>query len=271
VTDLVTSLRMYSATPSLAAAWRQLFERAFAAAGVRVRFITHGFPQPIEALWSEPMLCADFMCGWPFVRSVRGMQPIAVPVPAPPPYRGLSRYRSEFLVRAASGWGLLEQTFGHRIGWMAEDSQSGFNAPRALLARHATSRRAALYARSVGPFVTPARTLEALQSDKVDVAAIDGFYLDLVRHADPAALAGIRTIAATPWTPMPLLVAGPGVDARVVAALRSRFVALHIDPACRPLLASVLLKRFDVPDVTRYAALVAMERRAVRRGYASIR
>jgi ABC-type phosphate/phosphonate transport system substrate-binding protein len=271
VADLVTSLRMYNAGARAAQAWRALFERLFADAGVDVRFIEHGFPQPIDALWREPELCSAFMCGWPFVRSDRGMQPIAAPVPAPPRYAGLPRYSSEFLVREESGWTSLEETFGHRIGWMASDSQSGFNAPRALLARHVTSVRRALYAESRGPFVTPAKTLDALGSGEVDVVALDGFYLDLLRHHEPAKLAAIRSVATTPWTPIPLLVAAPGVEAGVVERLRARLATMHEIASYRALLADVIVERFVVPDVRSYAALETMASFAAERGYEVIR
>jgi ABC-type phosphate/phosphonate transport system, periplasmic component len=118
------------------------------------------------------------------------MQAIAAPVPSPPRYAGLARYCSEFLVRDDSGWASLEDTFGQRIGWMPPDSQSGFNAPRAMLARYVTEGRRTLYRQSCGPFMTPAKLMDALRANEVDVVAVDGFYLDLVRHSEPAMLAG---------------------------------------------------------------------------------
>jgi len=271
MTALVASFRMYNAGPHAAAAWRALFERVVADLGLDIGLIEHGWPDPIDALWRRPDLCGAFMCGWPFVRADRPMQPIAAPVPAPPRYAGLSRYCSEFLVRADSGWTSLEQTFGHRFGWMSEDSQSGFNAPRAYLASFVDVRRPALYAEVRGPLGAPATTLDALRSGSVDVVALDSFYLDLLRHHEPGRLAGIATVARTPWTPMPLLVAAPGVDAAIVDALRARLVTLHREPACAPLLAEVLLERFVVPDLPAYAALEAMAAFARERGYETIR
>lgn len=268
---LITSLRMYHATPRTALAWRSLFERVFTEARVDVRFIEHGFPQPIEALWSEPGLCCDFMCGWPFVRSERGMQAIAAPIPSLPQYARLPRYRSEFIARDDSGWTSLEESFGHRIGWMAADSQSGFNAPRAFLARHASVARPALFGASRGPYGTPTRTLQALRSGEVDVVALDAYFLDLVRQHAPERLAGLRTIDATPWTPIPLLVAAPGVDRRIVGRLRACLLATGDSPAYAGLLANVLLEGFCAPDAASYRALEAMARSAIERGYESIR
>jgi ABC-type phosphate/phosphonate transport system substrate-binding protein len=271
VTALVTSFRMYNATPAVAAAWRALFERVFAAVGADVRFVDHRYPQPIASLWDEPGLCAAFMCGWPFVRSSRGMQAIAAPVPSPARYAGLARYCSEFLVREASGWTSLEDTFEHRIGWMPPDSQSGFNAPRALLARYVTERRRTLYRESHGPFMTPAKLLDALRTNEVDVVAVDGFHLDLVRHCEPSMLAGVRTVATTPWTPIPLLVAAPDVDPHLVARLREHLLALHDDSASAACLRAVALARFVVPDIASYAQLPEMARFATERGYDAIR
>jgi len=261
---------MYNAVPAAARAWQALFERVFADAGVHVRMIAHGWPEPIAALWREPGLCCDFMCGWPFARS-GAMQPIAAPVPSPPRYAGLPRYCSEFVAREASGWRTLEESFGHRFGWMAADSQSGFNAPRAHLARHVRDDRPALYAEVRGPLGSPMKALEALRSSEVDVIALDSFLLDLLRHHDPARLAGLRTVATTPWTPIPLLVAAPAIDPAIVARLRERLVTLHDEPEYRRLLAEVVLERFAAPNANAYGELESLARFAVERGYEAIR
>jgi ABC-type phosphate/phosphonate transport system substrate-binding protein len=262
---------MYNAGPRAAAAWRALFERVFADLALDIRMVEHGLPTPIDALWQEPDLCCAFMCGWPFARSSRGMQAIAAPVPSPPRYRSLPRYCSDFLVREESGWTTLQDTFGHRFGWMAPDSQSGFNAPRAHLARFAAAGRPLLFSEVSGPYGNPARTLEALRTGRVDVVALDGFYLDLVRHHDPEKLAGLRAVGSTAWTPIPLLVAAPGVDAAVVERLRNHLTGLHGMPAYAPLLREVLLERFVHPDLEAYPALEEMARLAEQVGYAAIR
>jgi ABC-type phosphate/phosphonate transport system substrate-binding protein len=262
---------MYNAGPKAAAAWRALFERVFADVGVEIRLIEHGWPKPIESLWQEPALCCAFMCGWPFARSDIAMQPIAAPVPSPARYESLSRYCSDFLVREKSGWTRVEDAFGARFGWMAADSQSGFNAPRAHLARLRGADRGALFADVRGPLGNPAKAIEALRAGDVDMAALDGFYLDLVRHHDPAKLAGLKVVGSTRWSPMPLLVAAPAVSRETVDALRSHLAALHEHKAYGPLLREVLLQRFVAPDAGAYACLEEMARFAEQAGYATIR
>jgi len=262
---------MYNASASAGAAWRALFGRVFDDAGVAIETIEHGAPLPIHDLWSRQNLCCAFMCGWPFVHANPPMQAIAAPVPAPARYGGLPRYCSEFLVREASGWTTLEDTFGHRFGWMAANSQSGFNAPRAHLARLASAQRPALFSDVVGPLGTPALSLKALREGSVDVVALDSFYLDLLRHHDPSALAGIRCLATTAWTPIPLLVAAPAVSRDVVETLRAHLLEAGERPAYAPLFAAACVQRFTAADVHAYRALEAMAEDAARRGYERIR
>lgn len=261
---------MYNATPEVAAAWRSLFARVHAGLGLPIEVIEHRWPQPIESLWEEKELCGAFMCGWPFARAA-GMQPIAAPVPSPAHYEGLPRYRSEFLARTASGFARLEDAFGHRIGWMARNSHSGFNAPRAHLARYARADRSRLFSESIGPLGNPAKALEALENGAIDVVALDGYYLDLVRRHQAAKLGGLRTIAVTDWSPIPLLVASPSIDRDVVDRLREHLVHLHEDPANADLMDVVLVRSFVEIDPSAYARLDRLAREAEASAYPDIR
>ena len=268
---MITSFRMYNAGPRAEAAWRALFTRVFQDAGVDVQIVQHGFPTPIDALWSEPGLCCAFMCGWPFVRSTGGQQAIAAPVPSPARYEGLPRYCSDYVVRAASGWTSLEETFGHRFGWMSANSNSGFNAPRAHLASLVSTGRASLFSEVSGPLGAPMTTLAALREEKVDVVALDSFWLDLLRYHHPEKWEGLRVVGSTPWTPIPLLVAARDVDPAIVTRLRDFLVGADSLPDYRPLLREALVTRFVIPEMDTYPALDEMAHEAMRRDYAEIR
>ena len=266
---MIASFRMYEAGEGAARAWRALFARVFADAGMSVQIVEHRWPAPIEELWAREDLGAAFMCGWPFVRSAVAMQAIAAPVPAHARYHGLPRYRSEFLVRAESGWTALEQTFGHRFGWMTRGSHSGFNAPRSHLSAYASAQRPSLYTRVVGALGTPARSLRALREGEVDVVAVDGFYLDLLRRHERAVLEGLRRVAVTAWAPIPLLVAAPA--AADVEGLRRHLVAIGSMPGYRALLDDVCVARFVAPQLDSYRLLEDLAIAAAARGYETIR
>jgi ABC-type phosphate/phosphonate transport system substrate-binding protein len=241
----VTSFRMYEAGQGAAQAWRALFERVFADAQVAVEFIEHRWPQPLSALYKEPGLMAAFMCGRPFALSATPMQPVAAPVPSPARYESLPRYCSDYLARDEGDWRRIEDAFAGRFGWMAADSQSGFHAARNHLG-------ASAFAESIGPLGNPRRTIEALRARTVDVVAVDSYFVDLARRHDGALLAGTRVLASTPWTPIPLLVAAPGIDSQAVARVREVLLQAHLIPAYAALLADVLLERFTGPDILRW-------------------
>lgn len=249
----IASFRMYNATPAVAAAWQALFVQVFEDLRWPVEVIPHAWPAPLTDLWQRRDLVCGFMCGLPFVRGAAPVVPLVAPV-----LRGHARYRSEFLVRAESGWHTLDDTFGHRFGWMAEHSQSGYQAARRALAPFARER-GPLFGASIGPLDTPARTLDALRQRQIDVTALDGFYLDLLRRHDPAALAGIQTVGATPWTPNPLLVAAESLPAEDRRLLVDKLVSLGApgeDPRYRALLDDVCIDRFVEPDLPAYDVLL---------------
>lgn len=246
----IASFRMYNATPAVAAAWQALFVRVFEDLRWPVEVVPHAWPAPLTDLWQRRDLVCGFMCGLPFVRGAAPVVPLVAPV-----LHGHARYRSEFLVRADSGWQRLEETFGHRFGWMAEHSQSGYHAARRALAPYVRDGLS-LFRASVGPLDTPARTLDALRTRQIDVTALDGFYLDLLRRHAPEALAGLRTIAVTPWTPNPLLVAAEGLPAAERQALIGKLVALDGDARYRALLDDVCVERFAEPDLPAYRVLL---------------
>ena len=269
---LIASTRMYDVAPAARAAWHALLDEAHARAGLRVRWIEHGWPTPIGELWDRPGLCPAFMCGWPFVQALRAGRrfvPVAAVVPAGPAYEGLPRYRSEFLVRAGTGWQTLQDAAASRYGWMVRDSQSGWNAPRAALARLAPG--GVFFAESKGPYGNPRGLLRALAKEEIDLTAVDGWYLDLLRQHDPAALAGLRPLACTPWTPNPLLVASHDVDAAAADRLSAVLLAMHADPQGAGLLRDAGVARCLAPDVESYQALIDMQAEAESAGYPEIR
>jgi ABC-type phosphate/phosphonate transport system substrate-binding protein len=271
---LITSHRLYNATPRAAAAWAALFSGVFNELGLKVETVEHAWPLPVAELWQRQGLCAAFMCGWPYAKALAegsGMQALAAPVPAFAAYAGKARYRSEFLVRADSGWTRLEQTFGRRYGWMVQDSQSGWNAPRAHLSRYAGADRPALFAEVRGPYGNPRGLLQALHEGEIDVTAVDGFYLDLMRADQAPALNGLTTVAVTAWTPLPLLVAAADVDTDTVGQLRGLLTRLREHPRWHPLLAQANILRFDPVEPSDYLPLLQLERGAEQRDYAVIR
>jgi ABC-type phosphate/phosphonate transport system substrate-binding protein len=270
---LISSTRLYNVSPAARTAWEALLQAAYKRADIRVQMIEHAWPQPVAELWARPGLCGAFMCGWPFWHATRTghsmeITALAGVVPDFAAYEGQARYRSEFLVRADSGWKKLEDSFGTRYGWMVKDSQSGWNAPRSVLARHAQGKP--LFAQSSGPYGNPLSLLKALHDQQIDITAVDGWYLDLLRAHTPEVMLGLQTLACTPWTPNPLLVTGRGVAPDVARRLQAELLDLQLDSECAPLLAAAHVARFTPVDPSEYSQLDAMAEEALALGYPEI-
>ena len=264
---MIASARMYSWSPSLAAAWRRLLGWVGKSAGVDLAIMDESDPTPLDELWARDDMGCVFMCGYPW--ALRRDRPalLASPVPSPPRYGGRAAYVTDFIVRADSPCTTLADTFGGAIAYSTEYSHSGYNAPRYHLLAHRTSERRAFYRAVLGPFVRQRPCLDAVVKGEADVAAIDGYALDLLRRHDPSAAGRVRVIETTTLAPSPPLVASPGIDAGARERLTRALIQAHLAEDVRPLLDDLLLARFDRVAPADFAVFLERERAARDAGY----
>jgi ABC-type phosphate/phosphonate transport system substrate-binding protein len=242
---MIASARMYSWSPSLAAAWHRLLDWVAARAGVPLTVMDAADPTPLDELWARPDLGCAFMCGYPWAL-VTAAKPrlLASPVPAPPRYGGRPAYVTDFIVKADGPHRTLEDTFGGRIAYSTEHSHSGYNAPRFHLLDHRTPERATFYREVIGPFVRQRPCLDAVVDGRAEVAAIDGYGFDLLARHAPEVTARVRVVDTTIPAPSPPLVASPGVDPAACERITAALVGAHQAPEIRPTLDDLLLARF---------------------------
>ena len=187
-------------------------------------------------------------------------------------YGGQPVYWTDLVVAADAPIADLPDAFGKRIAWTAEDSQSGWHAPRLLLAAYARRHGAPLFAETVGPLVTPRNVALAVADGRADIGPLDSYAHDLLRRHEPALAARLRVIARTPATPIPPLVGAPwhGRHGRAARCGR-RSLAVGSRARARDARAN----RCCCPDsppsrADAYDALVADARRADALGYPRI-
>lgn len=264
--DYVANARMYAVNPAVSAAWAELFGFVSRRSGVPLAVIDHAAPAPLEELWRRGDLGLAFICGYPFVSGGFPVRPVAAPVPASALVAGRPFYASHLVVRAESPITTLATSFGKRIGWTVEHSQSGFNALRShLLPYRREGQR--LYAESIGPLVTPRRVIEALLAGEIDIGPLDSYFHDLLLAHEPETAARLRIVETTAPRPMPLLVASDGVEAAVVEKLRTALVDISGDPVARPLLGQLRLNGFAAVERESYDVLIEDALAAEAAGY----
>jgi ABC-type phosphate/phosphonate transport system substrate-binding protein len=267
---MIANARMYAIGAVAEAAWRTLLEWVIARAGVACDIIEHPAPAPLSALWARPDLGCAFMCGYPFATAVPKPTLLAAPVPSPAAFARGPAYWTDVVVAANATFGRLEDTFGGRFAWTTEDSQSGWHAPRLLLAPHARRRGGPLFASTVGPLVTPRDVALAVADGRADAGPLDSYAHALLRAHEPALAARLRVIAQTPAMPIPPLVGAAAIDGAVASRLRSALLEVGTTPALAATRTALLLDGFAAVGTDDYDRLAADAKTADALGYPRI-
>lgn len=258
--SLVANARMYSVTPAVRAAWQALFAWVAQTSGVPLVSIDHAAPAPLEALWARDDLGLAFMCGFPFAAAAAKPHLIAAPVLSPARYGGKPQYCTDLVVRADRPFRRLADTFGGRIGWTTEHSQSGYHAVRYHLLRYRQGPSAPLFAQWIGPLITPRGVIEAVIEGAVDVGPLDSYAHDLIKRHEPETAARLRTVEETVMTPIPPLVASVEMDGETAERLRASLLSCAAAPALAPILDTLLITGFAAVHPDDYAELVVKAR-----------
>ncbi len=262
----IACTRMYDVTAVVRAHWHAVLQLAAREAGVALECVDHAAPAPLTDLWSRDDLALAFMCGFPLATRYPFVRPLVAPVTVGADDDTPS-YRSVWLVRKDSAFDTLASTFGHRIGWLAEHSHSGCNAPRHALLGYRTATRSRLYRESIGPLGHPRGALAALADARIDVTPVDAYWWGLLERHDTATASAFRAIGETSPAPMPPLVCAASLPnasgTRLIAALQ----ATHEHSQGAVHLEALGIRRFAGVARSDYAPLADLDRAARAAGY----
>ena len=271
---MIANARMYAVTPAVADAWRALFAWVAARARVELDYVDHAAPLPLDALWRRADLGCAFMCGypwatWPDAASRPAM--LGAIVPSPSRYADRPAYCTDVVVRADAGIDGADALAGRRFAFTTPSSQSGYQAPRAFFAAAALAHGGALFANTVGPLMTPRAVVDAVLRGDADAGPLDGYWHDLLRRHEPATAARLRTVASTPWTPLPPLVCAAGTPADAQWRLAAALVEAGSAPALCDVREALLMARIAAPRPAEYAILRDNATHADALGYRTLR
>jgi ABC-type phosphate/phosphonate transport system substrate-binding protein len=267
VTDWIANARMYSVTPAVEDAWRELLTKVAHDAQVALQYLPYPAPQPLEHLWSRADLGAVFMCGYPIALRLAPVIALAAPIPRAAWAGGRPVYRSDLIVREDAPYSTLEDTFGARAGWTVAHSHSGFNAFRHHLLAFRTPERPRLYGQMSGNLVTARKVLDSVREGRIDVGPLDAYWhMLLTRHA-PELTAGVRVLTSTALAPIPAFIAAANAPAENVARLQAAFTAASQQPWFAPLADTLLIEGFAQVSESSYSILLEWDRAASAAGY----
>ena len=269
---LVANARMYAVNAAVEARWRELFAWIADRAAIGLEVIDHRAPAKLEELWRRSDLGATMMCGYPLATWSVGLKPVplAAPAPSPDPFAGRPVYWTDIVVRADSRYERDDELAGKRFGWTAEDSQSGYQAPRRHFAARALARGGCFFGSVHSSLVSPRRVAEAIIEGSIDAGPLDAYWHALLRMHEAETATRLRVIARTGPTPIPCFVAAGNTP----APIRERLVQAFVDSAdaaeLRPVLADLALARFERVDSATYEMLAMRAREIDSLGYARL-
>ena len=214
--------------------------------------------------WRPDGMLFSQTCGYPFATALRGaLRVVATPHYSAPGCEG-PRYSSVVVVRETSRVTVVEELRGAVCAFNSRDSQSGYNALRAMIAPLARAGR--FFGRCVGTGAHGA-SMDAVRTGRADVCAVDCVTWALHARHRPSALAGLEAVCRTPSAPGLPFVTARDISDPMFESVRS---ALARTFARRDLAATreaLLIRGLSTLPADAYDPLLAMERAAAASGY----
>jgi ABC-type phosphate/phosphonate transport system substrate-binding protein len=168
-------------------------------------------------------------------------------------------YRSLIVVNAESDATELADLRGMGAAINGTDSQSGFNALRAIFAPLAEAGR---FFSEVKVSGMHRASLGMVAAGQADVCAVDCVtHALLARHA-PEALEGTRVLTETEGAPSLPYITARSVSNPGLERLRQGLAAAAADPALADVRAELLILEFEVLADAAYDVIIDMERRS---------
>ncbi len=221
-----------------------------------------------DEIWADPDLLLAQACGYPLATQWRDrLRYVATPRYAAAGCEGAT-HRSRLVVRRDDAAIALPALRGRRAAVNADDSNSGMNLLRALVAPLAIDGGFFGSIVWTGSHHASAR---AVASGEADIAALDCVTFAHLERAEPASMRRLRTLAwSAPSPGLPLVTAATTSYAELRLLRRAIRRAIH-DSANAASLDALLIGGVEVLRPKRYDVLSNLAARAARQGYPELR
>ena len=258
------ALPMYlGATDAVQSLWSVLHQ-ALAVDGLQALPDAAAWPQDLHAHWLSPDLLLSQTCGYPLTHALQGQVQLL----------GCFRYvapgcegifcRSVFIARDEHAHLALGDFRARRVAFNSADSQSGYNALRAMVAPLA---QGGLFFGQTLETGSHRFSVDAVREGRADLAAIDCVTWALLQRHDAQATQGLCAIGHSAAYPGLPLITSLNTPPRQVQALRDGLHTLFQVPEAAGALAQLMISGFETPDLAVYQRCVAMEHSAMGSGY----
>lgn len=208
------------------------------ATGAPVQLISRRTYQEITALLVSAQLDGAWICGYPFVQFRDRLDLMAVPV-----WRGRPLYQSCLIVRKereVTDWRKLK---GDIHAFSDPDSNSGFLATRALLARNGLDPQQ-FFRRFIFTY-GHRNVIRAVASGLCQSGSVDGYVLEVLREVEPGLGHAVKVVRASAWFGFPPIASPKSLRRSPrVKALEQALLEMHKSADGRRVLQMLRLEGF---------------------------
>ncbi|WP_199635327.1 PhnD/SsuA/transferrin family substrate-binding protein [Serratia sp. PAMC26656] len=256
------SLPMYGVTHQPAEAFWQVLREKLQDLGLADLPPQLSWPQDLARHWQQDDVLLSQTCGYPLVSSLPQVQLVGTYHYRVEGCEG-PEYSSWLVVRDDEPGENLADFRGRVAAYNSTDSQSGHNSLRALIAPLAQDGKFFRAAIASGAHY---QSLRLIQSRKADIAAIDCVSLELLKRAQPQALAGLKIIGRTAVVPgLPLITPAhtPPGQLEILRAGAKAMVGEAVSD-------SLLIGDFTLVPRSAYQKITALEQQAAALGVTAL-
>ncbi len=224
------------------------------------------WPQDLLPHWRADDLLLSQTCGYPLVALLPDVQLVGSFQSSAQGCDGL-RYRSWLVARKEDDHLMISDFRGRRAVCNSDDSHSGYNSLRYVIAPLAQDGKFFSTTRFNG---SHRQSLAALRANEADIAAIDCITWALLRRNFPQELAGLEIIGETPLCAALPLITSANTSAETLAKLRSALQELTSEKRYKDLLAENLISGFSVTERAFYDEVLTWEKQAAALGVTAL-
>ncbi|EPC4486876.1 phosphate/phosphite/phosphonate ABC transporter substrate-binding protein [Serratia liquefaciens] len=220
------------------------------------------WPHDLAQHWLQDNLLLSQTCGYPLVSSLPQVQLIGTYHYRVEGCEG-ANYSSWLVVRADDPGERLADFRGRTAAYNSTDSQSGHNSLRALIAPLAQNGRFFGAAVASGAHY---QSLRLIQNRQADIAAVDCVSLELLKRAQPEALAGLKIIGRTASVPGLPLITSSQTPPEQLEILRAGAKAMLGEAVSD----NLLIGDFSLVPRSAYQIITELEQQAAARGVTAL-
>lgn len=259
---MLASLPMYFATPdALGALWSDVAAR-LSRRGVAGVPEALSWPPDYQAHWLDPQLLLSQSCGFPLTHQLSGRVQLVGSFAYDVPGATGVMCKSQLICRRADQRRTLAAFSGATVAFNAMDSQSGYNALRAMVAASGGARPFFRHAMETG---SHGQSIEKVRLGLADMAAIDCVTWTLWQDAHPALATELVVFDETEAYPGLPLITSLSTSINTLQALRSSLSEAVSNPALQSALRQLHICGFTQTTLQDYARCLHMEEQARKR------